>query len=442
MDTLEDERAFDTTEIERRITAPHSNRLILEEVKKYADEHKRRTGRFPKTLVFAANDLPHTSHADQLVDTARDVFGRGEAFVEKITGRVDRPLQRIREFRNRPQPMIAVTVDLLTTGVDIPDLEYLVLLRPVKSRILFEQMVGRGTRRGERYRDKTHFTVFDCFDGTLLEYFRKTTGITEDLPTGPVRTLHEIVEEIWQNRDTAYNVGCLVKRLQRMDKALTGEAREALAAYLPDGDLGRFARDLPGALRQDYAATMKLLRDEGFQEALLRLPRPDRTFLKATEYQDTVTSAWMVRDVDGQAFKPEDYLAAFSRFVVENQDRITAIRILLDRPRDWGATALNELRQKLAAARQRFTLENLQKAHEMRHRKALVDIISMVKHAAHEESPLLTSPERVTLAFASQPLDRPRGLRLPGRPRPARRLGRRPQRLRPGPPRGPPPSPE
>jgi type I restriction enzyme R subunit len=276
--------------------------------------------------------------------------------------------------------MIAVTVDLLTTGVDIPDLEYLVLLRPVKSRILFERMLGRGTRKGERHRDKTHFTVFDCFDGTLLEYFRKTTGITEDLPSGPVRTLHEIVEEIWQNRDTAYNVGCLAKRLQRFDKALTGEAREALAAWIPDGDLARFARDLPRALRQDYAGTMKLLRDEGFQEALLRLPGPDRTFLKATEYQDTVTSAWMVRDADGQAFKPEDYLAAFSRFVVENQDRITAIRILLDRPRDWGATALSELRQKLAAARQRFTVENLQKAHEMRHRKALVDIISRVKH--------------------------------------------------------------
>ena len=202
MDTLEDERAFDTTEIERRITAPQSNRLILEEIKKYADEHERRTGRFPKTLIFAANDLPHTSHADQLVDTARDVFGKGDAFVDKITGRVDRPLQRIREFRNRPQPMIAVTVDLLTTGVDIPDLEFLVLLRPVKSRILFEQMLGRGTRKGEQYPDKSHFTVFDCFDGTLLEYFRKTTGITEELPSGPVRTLHEIVEEIWQNRDT------------------------------------------------------------------------------------------------------------------------------------------------------------------------------------------------------------------------------------------------
>ena len=89
LDTLEDERAFDTTEIERKITAPQSNRLILEELKKYADDHERRYGRFPKTLVFAANDLPHTSHADQLVDTARDVFGKGDAFVAKITGRVD-----------------------------------------------------------------------------------------------------------------------------------------------------------------------------------------------------------------------------------------------------------------------------------------------------------------------------------------------------------------
>ena len=134
-------------EIERSITAPDSNRKILEEIKRYAEAHEAETGRFPKTLIFAANDLPHTSHADQLVDLARDVLGRGEAFVGKITGRVDRPLQKIREFRNRPNPKVVVSVDMLTTGVDIPELEYIVLLRPVKSRILFEQMLGRGTRQ-------------------------------------------------------------------------------------------------------------------------------------------------------------------------------------------------------------------------------------------------------------------------------------------------------
>jgi len=143
-------------------------------------------------------------------------------------------------------------------------------------------MLGRGTRLGERYPDKSHFTVFDCFDGTLLEYFRDATNETEDLPSGPTRTLHEIVEAIWENRDTAYNVGCLRKRLQRIDKDLSGEAREALAAFVPDGDLARFARDLPRALKEDFTGTMKRLRDGEFQDALLRLPRRDRTFVRAT----------------------------------------------------------------------------------------------------------------------------------------------------------------
>src|SRR4029077_7161007 len=162
------------------------------------------------------NDLPNTSHADQLVDLARDVFGRGDAFVQKITGSatVDRPLQRIREFRNRPNPAVVVSVDMLTTGVDIPDLEYIVFLRPVKSRILFEQILGRGTRKGERYPDKSHFVVFDCFDGTLLEYFKQATSITAEPPLRENKTIVEVIEEIWKNRDRDYNIRCLVKRLQ------------------------------------------------------------------------------------------------------------------------------------------------------------------------------------------------------------------------------------
>ena len=135
---------------------------------------RREHGRFPKTLIFAVNDLPHTSHADQLVDQARDVFGRGEAFVGKITGRVDRPLQKIREFRNRPNPRIVVTVDLLTTGVDIPDLEFIVFLRPVKSRILFEQMLGRGTRLGAtRAPARITSPSSTASTGRCFEYFRE-----------------------------------------------------------------------------------------------------------------------------------------------------------------------------------------------------------------------------------------------------------------------------
>ncbi len=334
------------------------------------------------------------------MDLARDVFGRGDAFVEKITGRVDRPLQKIREFRNRPAPGIAVTVDLLTTGVDIPDLEFMVFLRPVKSRILFEQMLGRGTRKGERYPGKDHFTVFDCFDGTLLRYFKDATGMTTEDPAAPTRTLKEIVDDIWANKDRDYNIGCLVKRLQRIDKGMSGEARDMFAKFVPSGDLAAYARGLKPALHKDFVGSMALLKDAGFQELLVRYPRPERTFVRAYEQVDTVSSTLVFRDIGGAEYKPADYLAVFGKFVEENPDHIDAMRILLDRPRAWSPSALEELRGKLGASRYRFTQENLQKAHEVTYQKALVDVISMVKHAADEHAPLLTASERVERAFA------------------------------------------
>jgi len=114
---------------------------------------------------------------------------------------------------------------------------------------------------------------------------------------------------------------------------------------------------------------------------------------------DTVTSEMVIRDSAGHTYKPEDYLTAFSRFVKENPEHIAAIQILLDRPKEWSTTALSELKRKLATTPQQFTVTNLQRAHEVQHRKALIDIISMVKHAGKEESPLLTAEERITLAF-------------------------------------------
>ncbi len=400
MDVLEDERAFETTEIEQKVTSPDSNRKIIEEIAKYALEHEQKTGRFPKTLIFASNDLPHTSHADQLVDICRDVFGRGDSFVAKITGRADRPLQRIREFRNRPNPGIAVSVDLMTTGVDIPDLEFIVFLRPVKSRILFEQMMGRGTRKGEKYPDKSCFVVFDCFEGTLLEYFRQSTGITAEPPERATRTIVEIIEDIWNNRDRDYNARCLVKRLQRIDKEMTAESRDDFARFIDNGDLAAYARELPKRLAQDFTGTMALLRNTDFQDLLTNYKRPKRVFVVAYETEDEVSSQWLLRDGDGMPVKPEDYLEAFERFIRENAEKVDAIEILLDRPQEWSTDALGELRQKLGTAREHFTVPALQKVHEYRYNKSLVDIISMVKHAAREEAPLLTAAERVDRALA------------------------------------------
>lgn len=398
LDLLEDERSFDSAKIERLITSPDANRKVLLELKKYADEHEKLYGRFPKTLIFADNDQPHTSHADQLVNQAREIFGQGDEFVRKVTGRVDRPLQRIREFRNRPKPGIVVTVDLLTTGVDIPDLEFLVFLRPVKSRILFEQMIGRGTRRGVRFPDKSHFTVFDCFDGTLIEYFRNTTAVTAEPPESDGKTIVQVIDDVWQNRDRDYSVRRLVRRLRRIEKEMSGDARDLFARFIPDGDLGRYSEELPAKLRDSFADGMKLLRNKEFQNLLVSYPRPPREFFVAEGVTDYVTSEWLIKGEVGREYKPADYIEAFSKFIRDNEKHVEALQVLLARPSAWGTAPLRDLRAALMKAPQNFTEEKLRRAFEVTSHKAMADIISMVKKAAKESSPLFTAEERVQLA--------------------------------------------
>jgi len=397
-DQLEDEREFSTEEIERKITAPRSNRKIIEEIAKYARSHEQETGRFPKILIFADNDMQHRSHADQLVRICREVFGQGDDFVKKITGNpnVDRPLQYIREFRNRPNPKIVVTVDMLSTGVDIPAIEFIIFLRPVKSRILWVQMLGRGTRRCDEI-GKSKFVVFDCFDGTLFEFFRNTTDFDIQVPEKEPLSVAQVIENIYQNIDREYHVKVLMKRLRRIEKDMSGEAREAFAAFIPDGDIKRFADELPGKIRSDFIATMKLLRNPDFQNLLVNYRRAKRSFLVGYEVPDEVTSEVMIHaGPDYQ--KPEDYLVSFTRFVKENPEKIEAIRILLERPREWRTDVLDDLRKKLSL--NKFPEQELQKAYRLVYHKALADIISIVKRAARESEPILTAEERVNLAIS------------------------------------------
>jgi len=395
LDHLEDERFFNATQVERDITSPDSNRKILEHVRKYALEDESQHGRFPKTLIFAVNDLPHISHADQIVRLCREIFQRGDDFVQKITGSptVDRPLQRIREFRNRPKPGIAVTVDMLSTGVDIPPLEFIVFLRPVKSRILFEQMMGRGTRRCDDIA-KGHFTVFDCFGGTLFQYFNEVSAFTIDPPLKSTRSIQEIIENIYRNRDRAYSTRVLAKRLQRIARNMAGEAIERFAQFIPDGDLGRFAKDLPKRLDEEFVQTMKMLRDPDFRDLLVNYPRAKKTFWVAYDTKDEVES----QELAGP-YAPEEYITSFVRFVQENRDQIEAIQILLERPADWSTEALHELRTVLSS--NHFSEQPLRRAYH----KELADIISLIKHAARQE-PLLTAEERVERALASITQDR------------------------------------
>jgi len=392
-DELEDERKFESEEIERKITSLETNKRIIEELAKYAYAHEKETGRFPKILIFAVNDLQFTSHADQIVKICKEVFNQGDDFVKKITGNpnVDRPLQRIREFRNRPNPKIVVTVDMLSTGVDIPALEFVVFMRPVKSRILWVQMLGRGTRLCPEI-NKEKFVILDCFNGSLIEYFKDTTDFkVEALETEPI-SIAQVIENIYQNVDREYFTKILIKRLRRIEKNMGADAREKFAMYIPDGDVGKFASNLTRLLKEDFTGTMKLLRDKNFQDLLVNYPRAKRQFLVGYEIQDEVTSEKLI-----MGEKPADYLNAFMKFVKENPEHILAIKILLEKPKDWNTSALNELRERLTI--NKFPEKYLQEAHKLVYNKSLADIISMVKHAAKKEEPIYTAEERVAIAF-------------------------------------------
>ncbi|MFH1224190.1 MAG: type I restriction-modification enzyme R subunit C-terminal domain-containing protein [Candidatus Diapherotrites archaeon] len=395
LDQLEDERQFDPVKIEKEITSPDSNRKILKEVAKYIKNQEKEFGRFPKTLIFAVGDLPHASHCDQIVRVCRELFGKGDDFVQKITGNpnVDRPLQRIREFRNRQKPGVVVTVDMLSTGIDIPALENIVFMRPVKSRILFTQMMGRGTRTCDEI-GKTHFTAFDCFDGTLLEYFNKITDFTSQAPDKPGRTMQEIIKAIHNNQDRKYNTTCLIKRMHRISKSMSAEAFPLFEKFIEKGDIGVFASKLPERLETDFVGTIKILENKEFQDVLHNYPKAQKVFLVAHETKDEVSSEYVFRTNDGRELKPVDYLKEFEQFVKKNPEKIEAIKILLERPKGWGTEPLTDLRKKLEQTPQRFTEDNLRRAYH----NELADIISIIKHAAKNE-PLLTAEERVAKAI-------------------------------------------
>jgi len=296
-----------------------------------------------------------------------------------------------------------VTVDMLSTGVDVPRIENIVFMRPVKSRILFEQMMGRGTRRCPEIH-KSHFTVFDCFNGTLLEYFRRITGITAEAPVKATRTIREIVQAIADNEDREYNVRVLSKRLHRISKNITQEGRNHFR-YILDCELAEFAQTLHLRLEEQWEQTIGVLQSEAFLDLCENYPRPKKKFIRANGAEDYVVSKVIFRAKDGRELGPQDYLQEFEKFVRENPEQIEALEILLNRPQDFDTRQLKALRNALATNPDflvdKFTEKNLRRAYN----KELADIISIIRHAA-TGSELLTAEQRVNKAMMKVKSDR------------------------------------
>jgi type I restriction enzyme R subunit len=155
------------------------------------------------------------------------------------------------------------------------------------------------------------------------------------------------------------------------------------------------AKSLP-EIFESFTSVMELLRNEQFQKLLVDYERAKKVFLVGYEVKDDVSSEVLFAR-EGTVLKPEDYLLAFSKFVRENANAIEAISILLNRPKNWNTSVLNELKKKLKE--NTFFEDDLKKAHKSVYHKDTVDIISMVKHAAKETEPLLSPDERVNQAI-------------------------------------------
>ena len=207
---LEDELDFDVSDFNRQIVLPNHTRKVLEEIASFINPESDE-----KTLIFAVND----SHADCIVDTLRDIYkeyGISNDAIMKITGKTaggnkKKILQVIKQFKNNQYPNIAVTVDLLTTGIDVPKICNLVFMRKINSRILFEQMLGRATRLCPEI-GKTHFNIFDAV--RVYEDLDSTSGMKSVTVS---KDMAELLEELFRPSDESkqQTKDRIIARLQR-----------------------------------------------------------------------------------------------------------------------------------------------------------------------------------------------------------------------------------
>lgn len=153
---------YSISDLERRINVPARNREI---VNAYLNTVK---GQHPKAILFAVT----VRHAYELADLLNDAVNRPERdFAKVVVGENPEAKRLTSQFRYEEYPRIACSVDMLTTGFDVPDVEHLIMVRPTRSPILYQQMKGRGSRPHTfpEGRAKSEFVVFD-FVGNA-EYF-------------------------------------------------------------------------------------------------------------------------------------------------------------------------------------------------------------------------------------------------------------------------------
>jgi type I restriction enzyme, R subunit len=367
-------------------------RAFNEVVCKYLAEEIDPTSK-RKTLIFCVN----TDHADLVVDVLKDAFEAQYGSVEddaviKITGNADKPLELIRKFKNERLPNVAVTVDLLTTGIDVPEICNLVFLRQVNSRILFDQMLGRATRLCDFDGDaKDSFRVFDA-----VRIFEAIGNMTAMRPVvvDPSISFAQLEQEMVSVQDPAarelvreqFLAKLQVKKRHLDDKAT--QDFETKAGMSPDA----FIQKLRMLSVDEIASWFTQNPDLG--EVLDRKRKSSGQPVFISDHPDAFAG---VERGYGKASKPEDYLQEFKDFIASHGNELPALITVLTRPRDLTRKQLKEL--VLALDQAGFTEMRLATAwRELSNQDIAARIIGYIRQAAIGDA-LLPYAERVDHAL-------------------------------------------
>lgn len=381
-----DELKFEVEEFNRKVITEDFNRVVCEYLAGEIDPASPQ-----KTLIFCANDV----HADLVVKLLKIAFKEAYGSVDddavmKITGAADKPLKLIRRYKNERTPSVAVTVDLLTTGIDVPAICNLVFLRRVNSRILFDQMLGRATRLCPEIGKET-FRVFDAV--RLYEALQGLTAMTP-VVVNPAITFSQLERELTGSHGeeaSALVRDQFVAKLQRKKRHLGDDGErdfEFRAGMTPDAFL-RELRDMPLEKIAGWFTA-----HPGLGEILDRKGGGPQVPVFISDHQDGFLGALPGY---GTARKPEDYLQEFAAFIKSKANEIPALITVLTRPRDLTRRDLKELQMMLDQAG--FSDATLTAAwRQTTNREIAGRIIGYIRQAALGD-PLVPFPERVDHAL-------------------------------------------
>jgi type I restriction enzyme, R subunit len=379
---LQDEINLEVTQFNKSVITENFNRVILEELTKYIDPESE-----GKTLIFAATD----DHADMVVRIFKEelekVYGAvDDNAVLKITGSIKDPLHAIKLFKNERLPSIVVTVDLLTTGVDIPGITNLVFLRRVRSRILYEQMLGRATRRCDEI-GKDHFMIYDAVG--IYESLKPYTDM-KPVVTRPTVTLDVLTDELAQIESEEQGKSHkdeIIAKIQRKKRSWAAKDHDDFKALSGGMSIEKFIEDLKNMGALQAGSDLKTKRN---LVAFIDENRGRAHRIYISEHEDKLLST--TRGY-GNAEKPEDYLEGFQTFINENMNLIPALTIICTRPNDLTRDELRKLR--VALDQQGYSEKALQAAwRDAKNEDIAADIISFIRQQALGD-PLISHEERI-----------------------------------------------